>query len=79
MKTNTLLFFDFKSILRIIVFILIISVPFLVEAQTLDYAREVVNTLASDEFKGRGYVENGDQLAADYIRNEFKKFGLSGI
>jgi len=45
-------------------------------AQTVDYARKVVNTLASDEFKGRGYVDDGDKLAADFIRNEFKKFGL---
>lgn len=48
-------------------------------AQVYDYAREVVNTLASDEYKGRGYVENGDKLAADYIRNEFKKFGLKSF
>ncbi|MFY0683480.1 MAG: M28 family peptidase [Balneola sp.] len=45
-------------------------------AQTVDYARKVVNTLASDDFKGRGYVDNGDKLAADFIRNEFQKFGL---
>jgi len=47
--------------------------------QVVDYAREVVNTLASDEFKGRGYVGNGDKLAADYIRNEFKEIGLKSF
>lgn len=47
------------------------------QAQVVDYAKEVVNTLASDEFKGRGYVENGDKIAADYIRAEFKRFGLN--
>lgn len=41
-----------------------------------EYAREVVNTLASDEFKGRGYVDDGDKLAANYIKSEFQKFGL---
>lgn len=46
-------------------------------AQTIDYAREVVNTLASDDFKGRGYVDNGDKLAAEYISSEFKRFGLN--
>jgi aminopeptidase YwaD len=45
-------------------------------AQSLDYAREAVNILASDSLKGRGYVENGDKLAADFIRSEFAKFGL---
>lgn len=65
-----------KLILRGLVLFFIAFFPVLIEAQTLDYAREVVNTLASDDFKGRGYVGNGDKLAADFIRNEFKKFGL---
>lgn len=45
-------------------------------SQSQNYAREVVQTLASDEFKGRGYVENGDKLAANFIREQFQKFGL---
>jgi aminopeptidase YwaD len=48
-------------------------------AQQTDYARKVVNTLAAPEFKGRGYVENGDQLASAYIAAEFKKFGLQPL
>lgn len=48
-------------------------------AQTVEYAREVVKVLASDSLKGRGYVDNGDKLAADYIRNEFEKFGLKNF
>ncbi|HCI72402.1 MAG TPA: arginyl aminopeptidase, partial [Balneola sp.] len=48
-------------------------------AQSLDYAREAVNILASDSLKGRGYVDNGDKLAADFIRNEFEKFGLKSF
>jgi len=48
-------------------------------AQSLDYAREAVNILASDSLKGRGYVENGDKLAADFIRSEFAKFGLKSF
>ncbi len=47
-----------------------------VEAQTLPYAKNVVQTLSSEEFKGRGYVEKGDKIAAEFIRDEFKKFGL---
>jgi aminopeptidase YwaD len=45
-------------------------------AQQQEYARKVINTLASPAFKGRGYVENGDQLASAYIAAEFKKSGL---
>lgn len=45
-------------------------------AQVLPYAKEIVKTLSSEEFKGRGYVEKGDKIAAEFIRSEFKKFGL---
>ena len=45
-------------------------------SQVLPYAKEVVKTLSSEEFKGRGYVEDGDKIAADFIAGEFKKFGL---
>ncbi|MEQ9310628.1 MAG: M28 family peptidase [Balneolaceae bacterium] len=47
-----------------------------VDAQTLPYAKEIVKTLSSEEFKGRGYLEDGDKIAADFIREEFKKNGL---
>lgn len=45
-------------------------------AQDLDYAKQIVNTLSSPEFKGRGFVENGDQIAAKYIADEFQSMGL---
>ena len=44
--------------------------------QDLRYAKDVVKKLASNEFKGRGYVENGDKIAAEFIRSEFEKIGL---
>lgn len=46
------------------------------QAQQVQYARGIVNTLASDAYKGRGYVHGGDKLAADYISALFKKDGL---
>lgn len=45
-------------------------------SQQTGYAREIVNKLASPAFKGRGYVEKGDSLAADFIMGEFNKLGL---
>ncbi len=62
-----------KSVL-LLSFLLIIS--FKSSAQVLEYAKEVVGTLASDKYKGRGYVDNGDKLAAEFIRSEFEKIGL---
>lgn len=39
----------------------------------------VIDSLASDAYKGRGYVGNGDKMAAAFIRNEFHKAGLNSF
>ncbi|MCE7996381.1 MAG: M20/M25/M40 family metallo-hydrolase [Roseivirga sp.] len=59
--------------------ILALLLPLLASAQDLSYAREVVDTLASKSFSGRGYVNSGDKTAADYISSEFKKIGLESF
>lgn len=46
------------------------------QAQDRDYAKTVIAKLASPEFKGRGYVGEGNQLAAMYIKREFEQIGL---
>jgi hypothetical protein len=46
------------------------------QAQDMEYAREVLNELCSDEYAGRGYVEDGDNAAAYYIEQEFKNHDL---
>lgn len=48
-------------------------------AQVLPYAKEVVKSLSSEDFHGRGYVHDGDKIAADFIRNEFRRFGLKSF
>lgn len=45
-------------------------------SQDMDYARKVIKTLSSPAFRGRGYVKNGDKIAAAFIAKEFKKSGL---
>lgn len=40
------------------------------------YARQVIATLSSPEFHGRGYAFKGDSIAGEYIRNEYKKYNL---
>jgi aminopeptidase YwaD len=45
-------------------------------AQNIDYARYVIDTLASPSMEGRGYVNDGDHKAAAFIKNEFQKVGL---
>src|SRR4051812_12051151 len=38
------------------------------------YARQVIKKLSSKEFYGRGYLNNGLDLAAKYLVEELKKF-----
>lgn len=40
-----------------------------------ELAKKLIDTLGSDAFYGRGYVNNGDKIAADYIAKKFKEFG----
>ena len=46
------------------------------KGEVYQYARKIVDTLASPSMHGRGYVKNGDRIAAKYIAEEFKKYGL---
>jgi len=43
-------------------------------SQNIGYARGVIDTLASPEFFGRGYVNSGDKIAAGYIVKQLEKF-----
>lgn len=56
-------------------FILIVML-FEVNAQDSIQAREYINKLTAPEMHGRGYAYNGDSIAADYIREQFKRIGL---
>lgn len=47
--------------------------------EVYNYARSIVDTLASQSMHGRGYVNGGDSIAAVYLKNEFKKFGLKSF
>ena len=58
-------------------FIALFFSPLFVYAQDLNYAKEIVKTLASDEFYGRAYVMEGEKIAANYIQEEFEKIGLA--
>ncbi len=48
-------------------------------AQEKDYARSVVNTLASEKYMGRGYTGKADLKAARFITGEFRESGLKSI
>ncbi len=41
--------------------------------------KEDVSILCSPTFHGRGYVENGDEIAANYLAQRFKQIGLKPL
>ncbi|BAV07888.1 Peptidase family M28 [Filimonas lacunae] len=43
------------------------------------FIRQVVDTLTSKWFLGRGYLDNGMGKAADYLQQQFKSFGLQPL
>ena len=45
-------------------------------SQDKAYAKQVIDTLASPSMHGRGYVAKGDKIAAKYISDQYKSFGL---
>ncbi|MEO6901813.1 MAG: M28 family peptidase [Bacteroidia bacterium] len=49
------------------------------DQQVLPYARKIVDTMASESMYGRGYINKGDSIAANYIKNNFKKLGLKSF
>jgi len=50
-------------------------------AQTFDqkYFKSILDSLTSNSFAGRGYVENGMTNAGIYLQNEFQKNGLKSF
>src|SRR5690606_13615693 len=42
-------------------------------------ARGRVDTLASPAFNGRGYIANGDAIAAEWIARQFQRIGLKPV
>lgn len=56
--------------------ILLLLVSSLSWSQNIDFARKLIDTLASPAFDGRGYVNNGDTKAAMFLSETFKEIGL---
>jgi aminopeptidase YwaD len=66
----------FKAIVPTLISGLMLAGSLSCLSQEREYARQVVNTLASSKFKGRGYVQDGAKIASEYIAGEFKRAGL---
>ncbi len=53
-----------------------IGLSFTARSQDISYARSVIDTLSSTSMHGRGYVNNGCAIAADYIAAQMKQLKL---
>lgn len=62
-----------------ITILIIVGVAPSTGAQEIEYAREMVQILASDSLFGRGYVKDGDKKAAHIIKKEFEQLGVELI
>lgn len=63
-----------KILLSLLLFISINSF-----AQDSTYTRNIIKTLTSKTFWGRGYTKDGMAKAADFLSSEYKKIGLSSL
>jgi len=50
-----------------------------VNGQDLEYVKRLTDTLTSESYHGRGYVNNGGKKTAQFIAREFRKAGLRKI
>lgn len=56
-----------------------VLVPVVGRAQDMERARQTITTLADPAMHGRGYVEQGEKRAADYLRLRFAVLGLQPL
>lgn len=57
--------------------LLFLLIPFINFSQTpQDFGKGIVKTLASPEFFGRGYVNDGSKIAAEFVVDKFKEYGV---
>ena len=60
---------------HLLLFVLVLFTV-LLSAQDKDFARDIIDTLTSPSMHGRGYVNNGDRIAANFIGSQFEKLNL---
>ncbi|MBU0489954.1 MAG: M28 family peptidase [Bacteroidetes bacterium] len=65
--------------MRCLLIALLLGAQFCGYAQDTVYARRLIAILASDSMYGRGYVNNGLGLAADFIAKEYSTTGLKSF
>ncbi len=65
--------------IRLHVIILLLLIANVTIAQNRKEAQRRIDRLCADDFSGRGYINQGDSLAANYIASEFESIGLENL
>ena len=65
--------------IRKLIILFLVYFPIISVAQNIDYTRHIIDTLTSSYFSGRGAVDSGEIKAANFLKNEFEKIGLSNF
>ena len=69
-----------KKILFLMVLLLAgMSLNISLQAQDLNYYKQVVKELTSEKYQGRGYAKGGANKAGKYLKNEYKKAGVDEV
>lgn len=68
-----------RTLLKLLAFLLLLPTSITSEAQDINYARALIDTLASPLMYGRGYVNKGDSLAASYLALQFGHWELKSF
>ena len=66
-----------KRLLMRLIILLLVCLSFLhLKAQDISFGKQMVDTLTSPYFWGRGYTNDGMEKAAAYIAAEFNRYGI---
>jgi len=64
--------------MKYLIILLSIGTVFTSQAQK-SYAKQILDTLCSESYYGRGYVNNGVEKSANYIEDELKRIGVKSF
>jgi len=64
---------------RLFLLVTLLLAPVVLRAQDVSYARQLIDTLTSPAFWGRGYTKDGMKKAAKYIEGEMQRLQLQPL
>ncbi|MBN2482479.1 MAG: M28 family peptidase [Bacteroidales bacterium] len=69
----------YRMLCRTVGLIIVLNICSANYGQDIQYAWQIIDTLCSEQFKGRGFVKNGDKKTAALIRTIFRENGLEPL